>query len=327
MENIKVPLVSIVCLSYNHEKFIRQCLDGFINQKTNFSFEIIIHDDASTDNTQEIIREYEQKYPQLLVPIYQKINQFRNNQGINIWTDITFPISRGKYIALCEGDDYWTDPLKLQKQVEYMERNSKIGLVFTNINKVDSNGKLISRDFLNEYKKEFKLTAEDFIINAWFAAPCTWLIRKEILKKALKYIKPEYNVGDLPLIIGASNEGSIAFLDYTTSAYRVLQNSASHFDNELDKINFLYKIFTIQMDLVNILPEISRENIRCQVSNKFYNKIFIRACIFNFTQLKENAYHFIKVSNELSLKKRIVYFTSKFAFFRFSLKLIHETWK
>lgn len=118
MENIH-PLVSIVCCSFNHVSYIRQCLDGFIMQTTNFPIEMLIHDDASTDGTQDIIREYEKKYPDMIKPIYQTENQY--SKGIEINLVYNFPRAKGKYIAFCEGDDYWTDPLKLQKQYDFME--------------------------------------------------------------------------------------------------------------------------------------------------------------------------------------------------------------
>ena len=110
--------LSVICLTYNHEKFIRQALDGFVMQKTNFPFEVIVHDDASTDETAKIIREYEIKYPELIKPIYQKENLWQ--KGIPTKNYI-YPKINGKYVALCEGDDYWTDPLKLQKQVDFLE--------------------------------------------------------------------------------------------------------------------------------------------------------------------------------------------------------------
>ena len=112
-------LVSICCITYNHAPFIRQCLNGFVMQKTKFPFEILIHDDASTDGTQEIIREYEQKYPDIIKPIYQAENQY--SKGIKINLTYNLPRAKGKYIAFCEGDDYWTAPDKLQKQVDFLE--------------------------------------------------------------------------------------------------------------------------------------------------------------------------------------------------------------
>jgi len=122
-----LPLVTIICTSYNHENYIKKCLDGFIMQQTSFSFEIIVHDDASTDSTQQIVKEYEKKYPHLFNNIYQTENQFSKRE-VNIWSDIIFPKSKGKYIALCEGDDYWTDPYKLQKQVDFLVQNEDYAL-------------------------------------------------------------------------------------------------------------------------------------------------------------------------------------------------------
>ncbi len=123
-----VPLVSICCITYNHEKFIRECLDGFLMQQTTFPVEILIHDDASTDKTSDIIREYESQYPSLIKPIYQDENQY--SQGIKPFANYQLPRARGEYIALCEGDDYWTSPLKVQKQVEILESDHNINLCF-----------------------------------------------------------------------------------------------------------------------------------------------------------------------------------------------------
>lgn len=121
-------LVSVICTAYNHAKYIRQCLDGFVMQKTNFKFEVLINDDASTDGTADIIREYEQKYPEIIKPVYQKDNQFSKN--VPIGKTFLYPNVLGKYLSECEGDDYWTDPYKLQKQVDFMEKNSDYSICF-----------------------------------------------------------------------------------------------------------------------------------------------------------------------------------------------------
>ena len=113
-------VVSVACITYNHAPYIRQCLEGFLMQKTNFPIEIIVHDDASTDGTDDIIREYALKYPELFKVILQEENQY--SKGVDVLS-LVFERSAGKYIALCEGDDYWTDPLKLQKQVDFLEQN------------------------------------------------------------------------------------------------------------------------------------------------------------------------------------------------------------
>lgn len=126
------PLVSIACITFNQAKYIKQCLDGFVLQKTTFPVEIVIHDDASTDGTQDIIKEYVEKYSQFQwKPILQKENQYSKGNGILV--PFVYPECTGKYVALCEGDDYWTDPLKLQKQVDFMESHPDFSMCFHNV--------------------------------------------------------------------------------------------------------------------------------------------------------------------------------------------------
>lgn len=118
MGNETVPLVSVSVITYNHEKYVRQCLNGILMQEVNFPYEILVHDDASPDGTAEIIREYEAKYPEIIKPIYQTVNQYSQGKAIGKFNRDR---ARGKYLAFCEGDDYWTDPGKLQKQVDFLE--------------------------------------------------------------------------------------------------------------------------------------------------------------------------------------------------------------
>ena len=108
------PLVSILCATYNQKDYISQTIEGFLMQKVNFPIEIIIHDDASTDGTADIVKQYAEKYPDLITPILQTENQHSKKTGI--WSTFIYPKARGKYFAECEGDDYWTDPDKLQRQ-------------------------------------------------------------------------------------------------------------------------------------------------------------------------------------------------------------------
>lgn len=113
------PLVSIVSMVFNHAAFLRDCLDGLVMQETSFPYEVIVHDDASTDGSAEIIEEYASKYPGLIQPILQQENQY--SKKVHIGNTFIYPKVRGKYIAICEGDDYWTDPHKLQRQVDFLE--------------------------------------------------------------------------------------------------------------------------------------------------------------------------------------------------------------
>ncbi|MEX1211392.1 MAG: glycosyltransferase [Balneolaceae bacterium] len=134
----KEPLVSVCCITFNHEKFIRDAIESFLMQKTSFPFEIIIHDDASTDGTQEIIKEYSEVDPRI-IPILREDNI--KSTGVHIFP-IASQIARGKYIALCEGDDYWIDPLKLEKQVAFLEENKNFTLVTTLQNNIDIEGSI-----------------------------------------------------------------------------------------------------------------------------------------------------------------------------------------
>lgn len=130
-------VVSIICDCYNHEKYIAQALDSFLMQDCDFKFEVLIHDDASTDNSAAIIKEYELKYPEIIKPIYQKENQY--SKKVNIWKDYQFSRAKGKYIAICEGDDYWIDTLKLQKQVDFLENNPSFSLITSQAKVLENN--------------------------------------------------------------------------------------------------------------------------------------------------------------------------------------------
>jgi len=114
------PLVSVCCTTYNHEKYIQEAIDGFLIQETDFPFEILIRDDCSTDNTPTIIKKYVEKYPNLIFPIFEKENTY--SKGVKPMP-VLYKKAKGKYIALCEGDDYWIDSKKLAKQVNFLEYN------------------------------------------------------------------------------------------------------------------------------------------------------------------------------------------------------------
>ena len=147
MQNWKTddkPLVSIACATYNHENYITEAIESFLMQETDFPFEVFVHDDCSTDNTATVIREYGKKYPNIIKSIYQKENQY--SKGVRVTGKFIFPRAQGKYIAVCEGDDYWTDLLKLQKQVEFMESNSDYALCYTSATVINDQGVIINQN-------------------------------------------------------------------------------------------------------------------------------------------------------------------------------------
>lgn len=144
-----VPMVVIRCTVYNHEPYLRDCLEGFVMQQTNFPFVAIVHDDASTDGSAAIIREYEEKYPDIIKPIYETENQYSKHDGsVGRIMDAAIDATGAKYVAMCEGDDYWTDPLKLQKQVDFMEANPEYSLCFHRVNTLIQETGEIKNEFI-----------------------------------------------------------------------------------------------------------------------------------------------------------------------------------
>jgi len=149
-----LPMISIICNTYNHEKYVQDALESFLMQKTSIPIEILVHDDASPDKTANIIRKYESKNPNLFNNIYQDLNQY--SKGVSITAQIQIPRAKGKYIAFCEGDDYWTDSEKLQIQYDFMERHPECSACCHAYNKVDKDKNLlhVCHDFpqINQYQ-------------------------------------------------------------------------------------------------------------------------------------------------------------------------------
>lgn len=169
-----VPMVSITCITYNHVNFIRDAIEGFLMQETTFPVEILIHDDASTDGTADIVCEYEAKYPQLIKAICQTENQY--SQGIKSGKFLR-PLIRGKYIAVCEGDDYWTDAKKLSDQVSFMEINPSTPFCIHNAIILDErtgNVRLFSDSGKDSWHSRKDLVPKNFIATA------SKLVRKDL---------------------------------------------------------------------------------------------------------------------------------------------------
>lgn len=215
MQEIKV---SVICNAYNHGPYIRDALEGFVSQKTYFNYEVLIHDDASTDNTADIIREYEKKYPELIKPIYQIENQY--SKGVNITKTFHLPRLKGKYVALCEGDDYWTDQEKLQKQYDAMEAHPELDICAHAVSKVQaSNGRLIC--YIAPSDKETVLSTEEVIAGGGgFVATNSLFYRRELLEEEPEFRK--YCPIDYSLQIHGALRGGMLYLPDNMAVYRFL---------------------------------------------------------------------------------------------------------
>lgn len=212
------PLVSICCITYNHEKYIAEALDSFLMQETHFPFEILIHEDASTDNTAEIIRSYANKYPSLIKPIYQTENQY--SKGIKINSTFNLPRAKGQYIALCEGDDFWIDNAKLQYQIEKMKEHSKCQISF-HPTKFIENQTMSDKIFRRHAEHDKIFDIKEIIMgNGGFCPTASLIIKKEAFKNLPSFVKNS-PVGDYLIQIFGSINGGALYIDKTMSAYRI----------------------------------------------------------------------------------------------------------
>lgn len=215
-------MVSVCCITYNQEDYIRDALDGFLMQKTNFKYEIIIHDDASTDKTPSILKEYESKYPDKIKVLYEKENQY--SKGVKRILNFTFNVAQGKYIAICEGDDYWIDENKLQTQVDYMEQNEKCTFCFHNAKIIDvMNG--MTSSFVPNNKMVKKYIKKDNIYNVGelelleFIPTASFMFRTENLSKMPSWFNDCF-VGDWPLKLLMTSFGYAYYINKEMSVYR-----------------------------------------------------------------------------------------------------------
>lgn len=240
------PMVSICSITYNHAPFIRQCLDGFLMQQCNFPIEIIINDDCSTDGTTEIIREYAEKYPDKIFPIFHEENLY--SQGVRgMFQKFVFPKARGKYIALCEGDDYWTDPLKLQKQVDFLESHPDYSMC---CHAVQLSQQKEINVVLSEH--DIDLLQKDIIINGGSYIGTNSIVFKSSLHESLCSFSENAPVGDYPLQMWCSMNGKVRFMSDVMSIYN--QGHVGSWTSNTGRDDAVYKKFL--SDLVSWMNSI-----------------------------------------------------------------------
>lgn len=232
MEN---PVVSVCMITYNHESYICEAIEGVLMQKTSFPIELIIGEDCSTDNTRKIVREYEERYPEIIKAQYPEKNRGMINNFLTVLQSAS-----GKYIAYCEGDDYWTDPFKLQKQVDFLEENKKYSFCCHRYNRlyVESN------EFKNDLHEELFSDRRVLEINSalfaryWLTQPLTTVFRKEAINEALINI-PKYNYfRDIHIFYEILKKSEGCSLNFFGGVYRIHSGgikSGDIIDNQLEK--------------------------------------------------------------------------------------------
>lgn len=219
-------MVSICCATFNHEKYIKKTLEGFLCQKTNFKYEILINDDCSSDGTRAILKEYIYKYPEIFKVYFQKENQY--SKGKKIVLDILLPKAQGKYIALCEGDDYWIDECKLQKQYDAMESNKSCSLCVHKVKDVDEYGKELEGEYPSINIDTRLIKIEEFMTMTFNPYQYLFHANSFFFKKDsvvdLYNSKPDFmkvsSVGDVPLTWYLSQKGDFYYINEIMSCYR-----------------------------------------------------------------------------------------------------------
>jgi glycosyltransferase involved in cell wall biosynthesis len=215
------PKVSICIPTYNHEKYIRQTLDGALSQQTDFEIEIVIGDDASTDSNQQVIQEYVDKYPNIFRAFLHKHNQGPKEPkefgGRNNVLQL-LKACKGDYVALCEGDDYWTDPLKLQKQVDFMEKNPDYAISHHNMSVIYEDGS--PEHFFNDENQKTESSIVDILEDRWFIATAATLYRNIFRENNFADWHSRAAAGDWALVIQLAATGKIHYFSEAMGVYR-----------------------------------------------------------------------------------------------------------
>lgn len=257
MEN---PVVSVCMITYNHESYIHEAIKGILIQKTNFPFELVIGEDCSTDNTRKIIREYEIQYPEIIIAQYPE-----TNRGMIENFTTVMESARGKYIALCEGDDYWTDPLKLQKQVDFLESNPDYVLCFHDAETICEDETVINWSFKKKYSriynKQDAFSFDDIIRNGWFI-PTASIVFRNIIKEFPEWFNNVLS-GDYSLQMLLARKGKFKYIDELMSIYRLHKSNSRSLFNDLS------------LNLVNInQTTILLNTVTGWHKGKFYKSLF-----------------------------------------------------
>lgn len=260
------PFVSIIILTYNQERYIEQSILGVLNQRCDFPFEILIGEDCSTDNTLKICKEYEAKYPTII-----KVIANEKNKGLkDNYFDVLL-LSRGKYIADCAGDDYWIDPLKLQRQVDILEGCQNIVLTHTNY-KCYFHEENRFQDNMQTYKDG---TIASFFVNRYdllnqtfncFVFLCTACFRRDVFIKVYQektdfFRNRRYTCEDFQLLFMLLKEGDFYYEEKETVAYRILRGTISRADNIQEKFTYSYGIFLLR---TTVIQQYSLDANRCR---------------------------------------------------------------
>ena len=293
---MKNPTVTVWCLTYNQKEFIKDALDGFVMQKTSFPFEVIVHDDASTDGTTNIVNEYAKKYPEIIKPMIETENQWQNGGLKHIISIMNEKHRRGQYIAFCEGDDYWTDPLKLQRQVDFLENHSDYSMCFHSAKKKYETNAVAWIDCENIQDKDYDAT--DIFIN-WTVPTASVLCRKDAMDFYANLKHPERIQNyDIFIILSCAMVGKLWGMHEQMSVYRIQGEGLTY--NKKALIRCTMNNPGHFMTLKENFPIVDEKPVDETISKVFFERALIQKSVLDmskdmFMSLHYDVWHFIEM--------------------------------
>jgi glycosyltransferase involved in cell wall biosynthesis len=305
------PLVSVVCITYNHELFIREAIEGFLIQETDFPFEIIIHDDASTDHTPQIIREYASVFPNIIKPIFQLENQHSKGKKV---APLAWDTAKGTYVAFCEGDDYWINPHKLHFQLTAMLKNPNCDICVHSHFKIQgTNCKIPHERFADSIMPQVEVIPLKKIFSSTkHFQTASFFLRKPVLDHLPLWFFEFAPVGDFFYLLFGSLKGGALFLKTTMSVYRT-SVSGSWSQQIQDKKRLLSHRermdYCLKMFMVDCRDDIANE------INALRSKLFFITGL-RMVILKDYNYFLIYTNKSLSIKTRKTIFQRSVYFFK-----------
>jgi len=300
--------VSIICIVYNHEKYIEKALNGFLMQKVNFNYEILIHEDASTDNSSNILKKYENKYRDKIKVIYQKENKY--SKGISPSKPL-YEMAQGKYLAICEGDDYWIDENKLQKQVDFLEKNLEYVATYHNVFVVDSKGEKLKNDLEWPIKKSHTINIIDLEKNIYLCGQTASIVCRNFWRgwnqiEKDKYLKCRAN-GDRKLSIIFTLMGKVYFFKEIMSSYRKVTSHGDSYTARIRGKNRTFHMYNSLIDLQKLALELFDYDYKIDVHLK---DCFYYALVFMMKNPnKKNFQIFIKILKIYKNKLEIIIYS------------------
>lgn len=305
-------LVSVHMITYNHEDYISAAIEGVLAQVTDFRYELIISDDCSSDSTSLIIAKYAALRPEIIKPLLRE----KNIGSMANFLD-TFNFCSGKYIALCEGDDYWCNPYKLRDQVFFLENNKDIGLVWTDVDFYNQEKGIFIKEIFEQKKLPVYNDLIETLINKPFFSPPTWIFRREYIPQNLD----NYCDGTFPMILDILAVTKIKFLNVVTAVYRQLPESASHSRSLEKRYKFLNGVYKIQLDYSDKYKV--SDQVRDTVNRNYHVAALPYAVVLNDKTVEKKCLQSL-AEQPKTLKTKVLIFLTGFSLGRSIITFIYK---